>query len=76
MTVQSEQVAHSDLVGGTQITLHSHAGGGLPDLVVTKNSTAVNAAIVDGYCSVVAGVFKINGIIALTLAGTSVLQIT
>jgi hypothetical protein len=30
MTVQSEQIAHKDLVGGGQITLHSHAGGGAP----------------------------------------------
>lgn len=28
MTKQTEQVAHADLVGGTQTALHSHAGGG------------------------------------------------
>lgn len=29
MTVQSEQVAHAELVGGGQTTQHSHAGGGV-----------------------------------------------
>ena len=76
MTIATEQVAHPELVGSTATTLHSHAGGGgLPDLVVTRNSTAVNATIVDDYCSVVVGVFRISGIIALTLSGTSVLKI-
>ena len=28
MALQTEQVAHSALVGGSQTTLHSHAGGG------------------------------------------------
>ena len=28
MAIQSEQVAHKDLVGGAETTLHSHAGGG------------------------------------------------
>ena len=28
MTVTSEQVAHKSLVDGSQISLHSHAGGG------------------------------------------------
>jgi len=28
MTIQSEQNAHASLVSGTQITLHSHSGGG------------------------------------------------
>ncbi len=28
MAVQSEQVAHSDLISGGQTSLHSHAGGG------------------------------------------------
>ena len=27
MAIQSEQIAHKDLVGGGDITLHSHAGG-------------------------------------------------
>lgn len=26
--LQSEQIAHKDLVGGSETTLHSHAGGG------------------------------------------------
>ena len=28
MALTSEQVAHSELVGGSQTSLHSHAGGG------------------------------------------------
>jgi hypothetical protein len=28
MAIQSEQVAHNELVGGSQTSLHSHAGGG------------------------------------------------
>ena len=28
MAIQSEQVAHKDLVGSGETTLHSHAGGG------------------------------------------------
>jgi len=28
MTIQTEALAHSTLVGGGEITLHSHAGGG------------------------------------------------
>jgi len=28
MAIQSEQVAHNELVGGSETTLHSHAGGG------------------------------------------------
>jgi hypothetical protein len=28
MSIQSEQIAHSELVGGGQTSLHSHAGGG------------------------------------------------
>ena len=28
MAITSEQVAHSELVGGSATTLHSHAGGG------------------------------------------------
>ncbi len=36
MALQSEQVAHKDLVGGTQISLHSHAGGGTLDIKQTE----------------------------------------
>ena len=32
MATQSEQVAHADLVNGSQTTLHSHAGGGGADV--------------------------------------------
>ena len=40
MTVQTEQVAHSELVGGTQTSLHSHAGGGgISTLKKTANQT-------------------------------------
>lgn len=28
MAIVTEQIAHADLVGGAEITLHSHAGGG------------------------------------------------
>jgi hypothetical protein len=28
MTIQSEQIAHSELVGGSITALHSHSGGG------------------------------------------------
>ena len=33
MTKQSEQVAHDELVGGSETSLHSHAGGGGGGLV-------------------------------------------
>ncbi len=36
MTVISVQVGHPDLVGGTQTTLHSHAGGGTLDIKQTE----------------------------------------
>lgn len=36
MVVQNEQVAHRDLTGGTQTTLHSHAGGGTLDIKQTE----------------------------------------
>lgn len=32
MALQAEQVAHAELVGGSQISLHSHAGGGGADV--------------------------------------------
>ena len=44
MTVQSENVAHRDLVGGSQTTLHSHAGGGSQEIQVGQ-STAPKSTI-------------------------------
>ncbi len=48
MAVQSEQVAHSDLISGGQTSLHSHAGGGGGadvksgiELAVTEGSSRV-----------------------------------
>ncbi len=32
MTKQAEQIAHNELVGGSQTSLHSHSGGGGADL--------------------------------------------
>jgi len=40
MTVQSEQVAHPDLVGGGQTNLHSHAGGGGADVKSGTTTTS------------------------------------
>ena len=36
MAIQAIQVAHPDLVGGVQTTLHSHAGGGTLDIKQTE----------------------------------------
>lgn len=44
MAIQSEQVAHSELVGGSTTTLHSHSGGGSVDYKAgstTTNSSGV-----------------------------------
>lgn len=43
MTVQSEQVAHKTLVDGTEISLHTHAGGGGSPLTVS-GATAYSGA--------------------------------
>lgn len=79
MAIVTENVAHKTLTDGSQITLHSHlGGGGLPDLVVTKNSTSVNQTIADGYCAVIVGWYRITevtGTSVVTLAGNSVLKI-
>ena len=48
----------------------------LPDLVVSKNSTSENQTILTDYGAVKIGCFVISGTIALTIAGTGVLQIT
>ena len=40
MTVQAEQVAHRELVSGTDTTQHSHAGGGGAD-VKSGRETAI-----------------------------------
>jgi hypothetical protein len=53
MTIQTEQVAHKTLVDGSQITLHSHAGGGGESEVVVRttgditNSTTTFANITE-----------------------------
>ena len=45
MAIAAEQVAHADLVGSAQTTLHSHAGGGGADVksgfesAITEGST-------------------------------------
>ncbi len=51
MVVQSEQVAHSELVGGGETTKHSHAGGGFqfPVGAVYLNVTGTNPATELGY---------------------------
>ena len=36
MAIITEQVGHKDLVGGTEITLHSHAGGGAVNIKQTE----------------------------------------
>ncbi len=36
MTITNVKVAHPDLVGGTETTLHSHAGGGTLDIKQTE----------------------------------------
>jgi hypothetical protein len=45
MTIQSEQIAHKDLVSGSQTTLHSHAGGGSQE-IQTGQSIAPKATVV------------------------------
>ena len=39
MAITSEQVAHSELVGGSATTLHSHAGGGSVDYKAGTTTT-------------------------------------
>jgi len=53
MAVQSEQVAHADLVGGGETDKHSHAGGGFqfPVGAVYLNVTGTNPATELGYGS-------------------------
>ncbi len=41
MALQSEPVAHNDLVAGSDTTLHSHAGGGGGADVKAGNETAI-----------------------------------
>jgi len=44
MAITSEQIAHSELVGGSTTTLHSHSGGGSVDYKAgstTTNSSGV-----------------------------------
>ena len=41
MALASEQVGHSELVGGGQTSLHSHAGGGGGADVKAGNETAI-----------------------------------
>lgn len=45
MATQSEQVAHADLVGGGQTSLHSHAGGGSDLKPFLATDTSGNQAI-------------------------------
>ena len=45
MTIQSEQIAHAELVGGSQTTLHSHAGGGSLEIQIGQ-SVAPKATVV------------------------------
>lgn len=52
MAIQSETVAHASLVGGSQISLHSHAGGGsfqFPIGAIYHNISGVNPATELGY---------------------------
>ena len=77
MAIATEQVAHKDLVGGTQITLHSHAGGGaLPDLVPSKLVSAANITLEANTCAIVVGHFEITNTHILELASNSVLEIS
>lgn len=43
MTKQSEQVAHNELVGGSQTILHTHPGGGGGGLVDKGGTVTTNA---------------------------------
>jgi hypothetical protein len=45
MAIQSEQVAHVDLVGGGQTNLHSHAGGGSQEIQVGQSTGAKGAVV-------------------------------
>ena len=60
MTIQSEQIAHAELVGGSQTTLHSHAGGGSFE-VQTGQSTAPKATIVQvDFSPAFSGIPRVN----------------
>lgn len=72
MAIQSEQFAHKDLVGGTQTSLHSHAGGGSQEIEVSESIGAKATEVQVNFAGTFTGIPKI----ALTPHSAHIVWIT
>jgi hypothetical protein len=75
MATQTEAVAHSQLVGGAQTSLHSHAGGGASDIALTLRLPSIDETIPANYSAYVVGDYEIAGGTMLELAAGGVFEI-
>lgn len=69
MAVQSEVVAHADLVGGAETPLHSHAGGGGGPTV--KSGTATSDGSGQGSVSFSTAFSDTNYAVSMIALGTA-----
>jgi hypothetical protein len=75
MAIQSVLVAHSQLVGGGQTSLHSHTGGSAGDIALTLRPPTIDEIIPDNYSGYVVGDYEITSGTILELATNSVFEI-
>lgn len=74
MTLQNEAVAHSEIVGGGQTTLHSHPGGG--EMAMSNRLPTGNITIASNYSALVVGDFEIPSGYVLDLLDNSIFEIS
>lgn len=72
MAVQTENVAHTELVSGGNTSLHSHA---LPAIPVTKRVITSNQVINSGYSAYVTGYLEIALGFSLEIASDACFEI-
>ena len=60
MGIQSEQIAHAELVGGSQTTLHSHAGGGSQEIQTGQSIAPKDTVVQVDFSPAFSGVPRIS----------------